>query len=109
MGERNVSKAEEGRQLRDFMQSVLRDLRQAWALFEHNAPRPLAAIPAAVYLVAYIPFSKMMHIVTDAVNLVFVDDKAGLLLTDRTGARLALAETLSSMDREDEANAEQGG
>ncbi len=26
--------------------------------------------------VAYIPFSKMMHIVTDAANLVFVDDKA---------------------------------
>jgi phosphoribosylformylglycinamidine synthase len=28
-------------------QSVLRELRQAWALFEHNAPRPLATIPAA--------------------------------------------------------------
>ena len=26
-------------------QSVLRELREAWALFEHNAPRPLATVP----------------------------------------------------------------
>lgn len=32
---------------------------------------------AALLFVAYIPYSKMMHIVTDAANLVFTDDKAG--------------------------------
>jgi Fe-S oxidoreductase/nitrate reductase gamma subunit len=32
---------------------------------------------AALAFVAYVPFSKMMHIVTDAANLVFLDDKAG--------------------------------
>jgi len=31
---------------------------------------------AVLVFVAYIPFSKMMHIVTDAANLVFLDDKA---------------------------------
>ena len=32
---------------------------------------------AALVFVGYIPFSKMMHIVTDTANLVFQDDKAG--------------------------------
>jgi len=32
---------------------------------------------SVLLFVAYIPFSKMMHIVTDAANLVFVDDRAG--------------------------------
>ncbi|MEC7584581.1 MAG: heterodisulfide reductase-related iron-sulfur binding cluster [Planctomycetota bacterium] len=32
---------------------------------------------AVLLFVAYIPFSKMMHIITDAANLVFVDERAG--------------------------------
>jgi len=32
---------------------------------------------AVLSFVAYVPFSKMMHIVTDAANLVFVDERAG--------------------------------
>jgi Fe-S oxidoreductase/nitrate reductase gamma subunit len=40
-----------------------------WAWWVHGI--------CVLFFVAYIPFSKMMHIVTDAANLVFVDENAG--------------------------------
>jgi Fe-S oxidoreductase/nitrate reductase gamma subunit len=40
-----------------------------WAWWIHGV--------AVLFFVAYMPFSKMMHIVTDTANLVFVDENAG--------------------------------
>jgi Fe-S oxidoreductase/nitrate reductase gamma subunit len=44
---------------------------------------------SVLFLVAYMPFSKMMHIVTDTANLVFVDENAGRTLPPPPPGELA--------------------